>query len=146
MYLFTHTIICSLILSSAFYRTRFLGLQGDRVRAGTPRSPSVSMDCLAGLRATRAGSVPRHHRPEQLLFYSRCTMQMPFLLPPKFMYPGACRVYDFSLFYFCCRVFSRPSQPCSQSSQQLRSPGHSQACNPSRPGLLWSKLSHFPRE
>lgn len=37
----THTTICSLILGSAFYRTRFLGLQDDCVTVAAPRSPPV---------------------------------------------------------------------------------------------------------
>lgn len=150
MFIQTHIIyiIHSLILNSASYRKRCLGLQDDYIsQSWCSQKPfGLDIDCWVWLcsRVHRKGPFYSTMGKEQLLFFSRCAMQMPFLLQPKFTYPGACRVYDFSLFYFCCHVFSRASQPRSQSSLQLLSPGHSQACSPSHPGLLWLKLSHFP--
>lgn len=73
VYLFTHAIIHSLILNSAFYRTKFLGLQDDCVRLGAPRSPCVLILAVwCGCVPQEAGSISQHHGREQLL----CLLQV----------------------------------------------------------------------
>ena len=107
-----------------------------------PGAPQCCHWLLGGWCATTAGPTLQHRR--QAAASALFQMHSADAISVVFMYPGACRVYDFSLFYFCCHVFSRASQRRSQSSQWLQSPGHSRACSPSQPGHLWSKLSRFP--
>lgn len=135
--------VCSHTCPSSFCR-RLLGHRNDYCSHSRCFQKAVLMSRLLGesvLHESRVIQTPvsgRRHRQQRLLVFT-CTVQMPFLFL-KFTCPGACTAYDSSLFCFCCHVFSTASQLHSQRSQQLQSPGHSQACNPSQPGHLWSML------
>lgn len=117
----TPLITHSLILGPAFHRSGFLGLRMTTDGRGVSRcpsvltSPGVVVRPKGGVHPVEPGSWKSSTGGSSLC--SLLHHADPFRLQPRFTYPGACRVYDFSLSYFCCRVFSRASQPHSQSSQ-----------------------------